>query len=360
MLRRAAALLLIAALPLVCAGRWELQYFHDKDEESLALYDIAFASPRRGIAIGVHQRRGRSNGVALVTADGGGRWDVVPLRESPRSIFFEREEAAWIVTERGIWRSDEAGRSWSKVHSAANLLRVAFSGGGRGVAVGAARTILQTLDGGRTWTKMTGAAEEGSSRFLIYEAVAFAGNKGMIAGSSQRPRGRVPLWMDPEPELRPEEPRLSVIFETIDGGIGWTRKTMSAFGRIAELAMSGSRSLALFRFEQFFRWPSEIFCIDLQTGKSARCFRQSDRALTDIAINSTGAALAAGFEPPGKLPWTPVPGPVKILRLPAGSGDWAEMKVDYRAVATHVSLAFVDENNAWAATDTGMILRMID
>jgi hypothetical protein len=38
--------------------------------------------------------------------------------------------------------------------------------------------------------------------------------------------------------------------------------------------------------------------------------------------------------------------------------DWVEMPVDYRAVAQSLVLAGPDAEHLWAATDTGMILRL--
>ena len=39
--------------------------------------------------------------------------------------------------------------------------------------------------------------------------------------------------------------------------------------------------------------------------------------------------------------------------------EWNEMEVDYRAVATSLVLAGPDPSHVWAATDTGMILRLV-
>jgi photosystem II stability/assembly factor-like uncharacterized protein len=65
----------------------------------------------------------------------------------------------------------------------------------------------------------------------------------------------------------------------------------------------------------------------------------------------------AAIEPPGKLNWGPVPGKLKVLRS-MDLRAWADMPVDYRAVARNAILAVVDETHAWIATDTGMILQL--
>jgi hypothetical protein len=66
----------------------------------------------------------------------------------------------------------------------------------------------------------------------------------------------------------------------------------------------------------------------------------------------------AAVEPPGKLNSAPIPGKVKIIT----SGDfktWKESDVDYKAEAGRVKLAGPDPDHLWAATDTGMILRLV-
>jgi len=48
---------------------------------------------------------------------------------------------------------------------------------------------------------------------------------------------------------------------------------------------------------------------------------------------------------------------VKIIRT-NDVDHWSEMPVDYRAVARRVTLATAGADNIWAATDTGMILKL--
>ena len=39
---------------------------------------------------------------------------------------------------------------------------------------------------------------------------------------------------------------------------------------------------------------------------------------------------------------------------------WTEMMVDYRAVAHRAMIAGPDEKHVWIATDTGLILRLVN
>ena len=121
--------------------------------------------------------------------------------------------------------------------------------------------------------------------------------------------------------------------------------------------MANSDGLAIFGYADSFGWPSEVFHLDLQNGKSASVFKQKDRRVTDAALFPEGPAFLAAVEPPGRLASAPIPGKVKIL-ISTNLTEWKEMKVDYRAVAGSVVLSGPDAYHIWGATDTGMILRL--
>jgi hypothetical protein len=169
----------------------------------------------------------------------------------------------------------------------------------------------------------------------------------------------VPAWMDPESVVRRrEQPHLMVFLQTADGGSTWKPSTVSMFGRPTRLAFSSdARGLLLVEFHEAFQYPSEVFRLGATADQSGRVFRREDRAVTDVALLTGGPAYLAAIEPPGKLAWSPVPGKVKLLKS-ADTSAWTEMEVDYRAVARRVILAVLDADHAWAATDTGMILRL--
>jgi hypothetical protein len=122
------------------------------------------------------------------------------------------------------------------------------------------------------------------------------------------------------------------------------------------LALNGY-GLGVIEFSEAFDWPSEVFRIDWNSGKSERVYREKNRLITDIAIPPTGAAYLTGIEKPDRLSESPVPGKLKVLR----SDDlaaWQEMEVDYRATAHRAMISALDDRNIWIATDTGMILKL--
>ena len=71
--------------------------------------------PKRGIASGYILEKGKSKPTVLVTSDGGLQWTLVPVKESGFSLFFLDDSLGWMVTDKGIWQTEEAGRSWHKL-----------------------------------------------------------------------------------------------------------------------------------------------------------------------------------------------------------------------------------------------------
>lgn len=349
----------------VKAPEWRMRYFHDQDRSSLQIVDLAFPSARRGVAAGFVLSKNRRDvkPVALITSDGGKNWSTVALEDKPRSLFFLNETVGWMVGWKGLWRTDEAGRSWKKVWSQDGVLRVWFNSEKQGWAVGGPKAAWETKDGQR-WTKIAGLEQvDSKAETTVFDWVAFAdGDYGTIVGSSRRPRRDrpdLPAWIDPELNSYFREwPAMSIFFETRDGGRKWDLKTGSLFGHIARVRLSpDARGLVLFEYRDQFDYPSEIYRLDLRTGKNSSAFRARDRVVTDIALVPKGPAYAAAIEAKGPLAYSPIPGKVKILT----SDDlelWRETKVDYRASATWVCLAVSPPDHLWAATDTGMILEL--
>lgn len=348
--------------------RWRRVFYHDTDEESLVISDFRFPSPRRGIAVGyLASNSGKKpKGVAVVTSNGGESWDLIPLRAIPRSVFFLDDSTGWVVTEGGLYQTLESGRNWQKVKSPSGILRVFFKTRDRGWAFGLKRSFYQTTDGGKSWNRVADAQQPATDpQHSVYLWMEFATEKaGLLVGSARPPRRfpeKVPSWLDPESAARRAEwPSTSLFLETRDGGATWKPTTASLFGAVTRIRMlANGMGLSLFEFQERFDFPSEIVKLDLNTGKSEPCFRRKDRAITDVLLQADGTAYAAGSEPLGRISGLPIPGKVKILKSDMPDRKlWQEMPVDYRAVATRVYLASAGPNELWAATDTGMILKL--
>jgi hypothetical protein len=365
--------------PAALAQKWTVQYFYDQDRTELQLTDLAFPSPERGIAIGtIYEREGgKQKYTALVTSDGGANWALVPLKEFPRSIFFLDESNGWLVTSGGIWHTAEAGRSWTRISDQIKpnkkldspppgglILRVWFLDAQHGFAAGFQKSVFETHDGGRTWKPVEEAAKPASNpAYSLYTHLGFADAKhGLIVGGYSPPRkdadADLPDWMEPEKAVRRRTvPTLTLEIETRDGGLTWMSSTAPLIGSLASLHVSESVGLAVWGFADSFEWPSEVYSLNLITGRSESVFKQKDRRVTDAISFPGPRAFLAAVEPSGRLHSSPIPGKVKILTS-VNLKDWTEMDVDYRAVARSLVLAGPDAGHVWAATDTGMILRL--
>src|SRR5688572_11658724 len=91
----------ISSFLLPGAERWEMQYFYDKNDSTLSLIDLQFPPPARGIAIGAVLDERRRKPVAVLTADGGAHWELLPLKEFGLTLFFLNERTGWMVDQKG-------------------------------------------------------------------------------------------------------------------------------------------------------------------------------------------------------------------------------------------------------------------
>src|SRR5207244_78927 len=136
-----------------------------------------------GIAVGnILEGKGRK-AVSVVTQDAGATWQVVPIEENPVSVFFLNDSLGWMVTEKGLWRTDEGGKDWRKLpHLPAQPIRVFFVDENNGWAACMKKTVLATHDGGRKWEPVAAAAEPaGLPERSAYTWISFANaNNGII------------------------------------------------------------------------------------------------------------------------------------------------------------------------------------
>jgi hypothetical protein len=362
-LGRIAATLLLLSTSLAAADHWDIQYRYRVLDSTLTINDLVFASEKRGVACGyITDRKEKDKPVVLITSDGGEKWTEMPVKETGIAMHFLDDSTGWMVTEKGIWKTIEAGRSWSKLSKApSGMLRVWFLDNEHGYAAGLQKRVFETIDGGDTWAPLDIVKEiEASAVYTTFGEIAFTGNAGIISGWNLPPRPGGPIWMEPEKAKRPQVPHYSVFLETRDGGKKWVKSEASVFGQVTRISLAPQGAgLGLVSFRDIFEYPSEVMRIDMRTGKSSSAFAAKNRAITDVRLFAgSTTAMIAGYEPSGPIYNSPIPGRLKVLT----SNDlekWTEMTVDYRAVAHSAVIAGPDEKHVWIATDTGMILKLV-
>ncbi len=352
------------AVPAMAAERWRLRYSYDSpDASEFVITGLAFPAPQRGMAVGYLDTGRKGKPFAVTTSDGGETWVPARIPEPAVSLFFLNDKAGWLVGRDNIWRTSDFGLNWKKLARAPGALRVYFRDDQRGWVVGTRKMVQETSDGGASWKDVEAAAQPKTTPdYTVYGAIAFANPEaGMITGWSTPPRRgdrtRPPDWVDPT-ERRPEWPGITITLQTKDGGVHWNVEETSMFGQITSLSLAPDKlGLGLVEFFDRFEYPSEVYAIGWQTGKSVRAFRRKDRAITDVLVTPQGPAYLAGIEPSGTLFRSPVPGKLKVLKS-GDLDDWQDMEVDYRAVARRAILASAGPGRLWVATDTGMILAL--
>jgi hypothetical protein len=364
-------IILIGLLVTVVYGadkkeRWRVLYSYADLNSSLVINDFKFLTPQRGVAAGfVLDKNGKIKPTTLVTTDAGLHWALTPIKDIPVSLFF-KDSRGWIVTENGIWLSEDAGRTWRKLALLPAIERVCFISPDHGWAAGAQKKVYETTDGGKTWTELPVAAQPDSAADrTLYNWIDFASpDIGIVTGwslpSSDRPP-LIPEWVSPpkKSSSRREEPHLSIFLQTRNGGKTWDNQTGSLFGHVSRVRLSLSGyGLGLIEFKDAFDWPSEVFRIDWTTGQSSRVFREQNRLITDVALPPSGPSYLAGIEKLDHINDSPVPGKLKVLSS-EDLDNWQEMDVDYRATAHRAMISAIDENDIWVATDTGMILKLV-
>jgi photosynthesis system II assembly factor YCF48-like protein len=341
--------------------RWKMQFFYDKADSIFDIQDIRCPSIQRCIAAGViSDKKDHEKGATVVTSDGGQHWSLEDFAERPVSLFFLNESTGWMVTEHGIWATDESGRTWKKLDALKGIVQVYFLDESHGFAIGYPKAIYETADGGRKWMKVSIAAKPASNpEDTVYDCIVFSGQQGAILGRIMHDE-RYPVWINPNTaRFRRERESTTFLLETFDGGKNWESSTTNIVGNITQMRFSKEGFVvALLEYRDYYALPSAVAKINIGVRGSQTIFGERDRAVKDIALLPGGGALIASVEPPGNSNQVPIPGKLRMLKS-KNLKLWEEMDVDYRAVAQRASIAAPDAQHAWVVTDTGMILALV-
>jgi photosystem II stability/assembly factor-like uncharacterized protein len=338
-----------------------MQYLFDQTGANFDIRDIACPSARRCVAAGViTDRKDHQQGAVVVTSDGGGHWSLYDVKELPVSLFFLDETMGWMVTEHGLWSTEEGGRSWAKIDNRKGILQAHFLDANHGFIGGMSSLFEQTTDGGKTWTQIPEAAgTEHEARAVSYDCLAFQGPHGIIVGEIdpqelEHKTSKIPAG-EHDPKLRH-----AILLETVDGGKSWLTGALpldADLGRLRITKAGLALALVVYR-DPKSPLASAVFETTLGKPDTRMIFGERDRTATDVAVLDDGSGFVAAVEPPGNSPQVPIPGKLKIFES-RNLKLWQEMDVDYRATAQAAVIAVADAQHIWVATDTGAILSLV-
>ncbi|HYM12369.1 MAG TPA: YCF48-related protein [Bryobacterales bacterium] len=367
-----AAVFCWSCTPLAAAERWAIRYFYDKNDSSLAFTDLQFPSAANGVALGVITERNHRKPVVVLTSDGGRSWEIRPLKGAGVSLFFLNERLGWLVGQKGkLWQTSDGGRTWSDaaVHgvSHAEPLRVFFLDQSRGWLLCTDKEVYSTADGGRSWELLPVSRKPDlpdTDSVYTWAAVSRPDNFFLTGWSRPPERKSAP---DPtQPDFVPliRHPTTAIILHTRDGGQNWNSSLLRDVGEIARLRISpAGEALLLLHRPDSVSVPSEIISLDLKTLHGQPVYANKERWIADVAFAGASAGhsrvLAAAVEQEGRTAFPALPSRLRMLES-SDTHHWTEMEVDYRAEAANAILAVPNAADAWVATDTGMILKLVN
>jgi photosystem II stability/assembly factor-like uncharacterized protein len=347
------------------AQHWDVQFYHDELRSEMRIVDIQFPSASRGIAVGYRyenkQQYGQfriqpGKGFALVTADGGARWQETQIKALPRSVFFLNDSVGWMVASDSLWKTNESGKEWQKVAKLKyDIERVYFLDELHGWGVGFA-AALETSDGGKSWKPIrVSPVLPGDPNRTNFPWVTFANpREGLMIGNND-PRNTFGD-LSGRSGIR-ETPHLNFILQTLDGGGLWRTASLSMFGNFTRLKLSPrGKSIGLIEHAETFEVPSEVVGQDSPDEKLHLVFKDPKFFVSDVWVSPDGTYYMAGIALASRLR-SVIPQRVRVAKS-RDLKTWTSIPVDYRAVANRVSIAGSDEDNVWLATNNGMILKL--
>lgn len=360
-MRALSVLLLPVLLAAADSGpTWQRSYFFDKAQSTFNIADIACPSPKFCIAVGVVEAdNGKRSPWSVVTHDTGAHWIARQPAEIPVSLFFHNDTTGWMVTQRGLWNTRDAGETWKKIRSGFGYLGVAFTDPQHGWLIGRKRLFEQTSDGGSRWTGVPDAASLSSlPAVIMFECIHFTDAlRGAVVGEiAGRAQSSSPDWVDPDAaKYRPPPEGGVFVCQTVNGGRTWACDPVAPHQTLIAAAFPGpDYGWLVFAPDSPTQVFSEVTARNWSARKSTTIYHLDGVRISDLDAGPDGSIMIAAIQVPGKLADTPVPGKLRFLT----GNDFSTLhdeSVDYRAVARGIKLA--NAGPEWfAATDTGIIL----
>jgi len=131
------------------------------------LYDVFFADPLHGIAIGNHH-------ITKVTEDGGNSWKSYYSEafDQAHSLFLTNPGTGYVLENKFIFKTEDGGKTWHYIFMSGQgkLYGLYFIDDNTGFAVGEYGYIVKTTDHGLTWTQLTTGTSENLSSISFSDA----------------------------------------------------------------------------------------------------------------------------------------------------------------------------------------------
>ena len=348
------------------AMRWQVRFQFDELGKRCQLQDFSMPTPQFGLATTLIEDvdSGDAKARLLLTRDGGKTWNQQKSDKDPQGVFVLDSANAWYIASGRVLFTKDSGQKWEKFQLPyKGITQLWFATPQLGFGFGLGKVFYRTEDGGRSWSAVPESEKLSlqSPQTYLRSMAMLPSGAGMLVGDSTAVTAEdpaLPDWMTPDRALnRKNLPGTAVLFQTHDGGKTWNGQLSSAFGAVRRVRMGPSRGAIAFQYRESFGWPSELFLLDLRSGKNFPVLRRKDLVIHDMLLFSDGSLLAAATQPTGRLRNSPIPGKLRILWSPDATA-WFEMKVDYRATGNSATFASCSDGSIWLATDEGAIVQL--
>ncbi len=348
------------------AMRWQVRFQFDELGKRCQLQDFSMPTPQFGLATTLIEDvdSGDAKARLLLTRDGGKTWNQQKSDKDPQGVFVLDSANAWYIASGRVLFTKDSGQKWEKFQLPyKGITQLWFATPQSGFGFGFGKVFYRTDDGGRSWSAVPESEKLSlqSPQTYLRSMAMLPSGAGMLVGDSTAVTAEdpaLPDWMTPDRALnRKNLPGTAVVFQTHDGGKTWSGQLSSAFGAVRRVRMGPSRGAIAFQYRESFGWPSELFLLDLRSGKNAPVLRRKDLVIHDMLLFNDGSLLAAATQPTGRLRNSPIPGKLRILWSPDAAA-WFEMKVDYRATGNSATFASCSDGSIWLATDEGAIVQL--
>jgi len=243
------------------------------------------------------------------------------------------------------------------IHTKSNPLDLAFTNGQHGFLVGSNRLILETNDGGASWTEMALDLPEEENFRLI--SVDFSGDEGWIVGqpglllhSEDAGQNWSRLFLDTK---LPGEPymvtalsrnsaelatNVGAVYRTDDAGSSWQAQVEDAAGAVRDLRRS----------------PEGDYISVSSLGNFFATWNKGEARWTPHQRESSQRLQAMGFQPNGNL-WMVARGAqLRFNNDAANPDEWSKPVVPITNGYGYLDMAWDPSGAIWAGGGSGTLL----